>query len=253
MIYLRESLRDYVYEQYRLAATTGVPIMRPLFFDFPNDSNAMLIEDEFMFGPDWLVAPITVYKATSRSVYLPVLPNSGQWRHHFTGTMYKGGQNYTIAGPLDEFPLFQRTEIMPFMKMPAVQKHSDDRKDHVLCVSSSCFGANTAYVTDWTEGYAVSGDAASTFKIQPLSLYYSDDHQDNCITNATSPPDDSYKIKFENSFVFVNQENGTIPLWLFFNHDRMDHMTVASQEGIDYAQKNGYQKMGVQGFIFKAI
>lgn len=110
MIRLRESLREYTYVQYQTAAKTGVPVMRPLFFDFPEDTSAIEVEDEFMFGPDWLVAPILEYKATNRSVYLPKLPTTQQWRHHFTGMNYSSGSNFVINGPLDEFPLFQRVD-----------------------------------------------------------------------------------------------------------------------------------------------
>ena len=110
MIRLRESIREYVYAQYQTAVKTGVPVMRPLFFDFPEDVSAVEVEDEFMFGPDWLVAPILQYQATNRSVYLPRLPITQLWRHHFTGTNYSGGSNYLIDGPVDEFPLFQRVD-----------------------------------------------------------------------------------------------------------------------------------------------
>ena len=53
------------------AAETGTPPMRPLFFDFPDDPACYAVEDQFMFGPDILVAPVLEQGATSRSVYLP--------------------------------------------------------------------------------------------------------------------------------------------------------------------------------------
>ena len=58
LLFLRERLRPYIMAQMRLASEAGVPPMRPLFFDFPQDAAAARVDDEFMFGPDLLVAPV---------------------------------------------------------------------------------------------------------------------------------------------------------------------------------------------------
>ena len=56
MMQIREQLRPYVMEQYEAAAADGTPIMRPLFFDFHNDTASQTVNDQQMFGPDYLVA-----------------------------------------------------------------------------------------------------------------------------------------------------------------------------------------------------
>ena len=71
---LREQLRPYVMEQYKAAAADGTPIMRPLFFDFHTDLESQTVDDQLMFGPDYLVAPVLQKGVQSRSVYLPPLP-----------------------------------------------------------------------------------------------------------------------------------------------------------------------------------
>ena len=58
-------------EQMKLASDRGIPPMRPLFFDFDDDKKVAEVEDQFLFGPDLLVAPITDYRARDRTVYLP--------------------------------------------------------------------------------------------------------------------------------------------------------------------------------------
>ena len=68
MMHLREQLRPYIMRQYAAAADTGAPIMRPLFYDFWEDPVAALVEDQMMFGPDFLVAPQLDQDATNRSV-----------------------------------------------------------------------------------------------------------------------------------------------------------------------------------------
>jgi hypothetical protein len=64
-ILLRERLRPYVMEQMKLASERGLPPMRPVFFDFSNDPKTWEIEDQFLFGADILVAPVTYYKLRS--------------------------------------------------------------------------------------------------------------------------------------------------------------------------------------------
>jgi alpha-D-xyloside xylohydrolase len=76
-----------------------------LFFDYPEDSTTYDIGDEFLFGPDVLVAPVCEYQVSSRNVYLPA---GAVWENAWSGTTVEGGQWLTEETPLDLFPLFQR-------------------------------------------------------------------------------------------------------------------------------------------------
>lgn len=102
---LRERLRPYIHQQMSVAATTGVPPMRPLFVDFPNDPSAWTVEDQFLFGPDILVAPVTVAGQTERSVYLPA---GTEWTNAWTGSSHTGGATVRVDAPIDRIPLFLR-------------------------------------------------------------------------------------------------------------------------------------------------
>jgi alpha-glucosidase (family GH31 glycosyl hydrolase) len=62
-----------------------------------------------MFGPKYLAAPVLANGVRSRTVYLPATP--GGWTHYYTGEKYSGGENATVSAPLDELPLFVRTEV----------------------------------------------------------------------------------------------------------------------------------------------
>lgn len=104
-LFLRERLKPYILEQMRVAAKKGTPPMRPLFFDFPNDRRAASIEDQFLFGPDLVVAPILEPGATSRLVYLPA---GVRWKNAWTGELLEGGQMLEVAAPLAQIPLFVR-------------------------------------------------------------------------------------------------------------------------------------------------
>ena len=118
MVRLRESLRPYIAATRAQYDTQGLPMMRPLALSFPDDAtcvNMTLTDTQFMFGDRYLVAPIvTNCTATTsclwREVYLPVLPSSGTWVHHFTNESFKGGQTLNVSGPIQHFPLFRRVD-----------------------------------------------------------------------------------------------------------------------------------------------
>ena len=79
---LRERLRPYVMAQMQLASDRGIPPMRPLFFDYEHDPQTRAIEDQFLFGPDLLVAPVITYRQRSRGVYFP---DGEHWSCAWTG------------------------------------------------------------------------------------------------------------------------------------------------------------------------
>jgi alpha-D-xyloside xylohydrolase len=96
------------------AALSGTPIIRPLFYDFWDDAGAQDVDDQQMFGPDYLVAPVLSRGALQRVVYLPRLPMGQLWVHMFTRVATNtslGGFNVTEPTPLDEFPVYQRVTI----------------------------------------------------------------------------------------------------------------------------------------------
>jgi alpha-D-xyloside xylohydrolase len=78
-------------------------MMRGLVMDFAGDRKVWNVDDEYMFGPSFLVAPVTEYKATSRAVYLPA---GKRWYDFYTGRSYDGGQEITATAPLERMPLF---------------------------------------------------------------------------------------------------------------------------------------------------
>ncbi len=104
-LFIREKLRPYIRECMERAHTKGEPVMRPLFFDFCTDLKSWDIDDEYMFGPDILVAPILSEGAESRKVYLP---EGVKWRESSTGRVYDGGQTATANAPIDIIPVFIR-------------------------------------------------------------------------------------------------------------------------------------------------
>jgi alpha-D-xyloside xylohydrolase len=102
---LREALRAYLMAQMANASATGVPPMRPLFLDFPDDTTSWEVDDQFLLGPDVLVAPVTAEGVRERAVYLPA---GSAWTSAWTGERAEGGTWLQCPAPLERIPVFLR-------------------------------------------------------------------------------------------------------------------------------------------------
>ncbi len=100
----REELRDYVRGLMREAHEAGTPVMRAMFYVFPQDAACAGIKDQYMFGDRYLVAPVLQAGARRRLVYLP----AGGWRDVDTGEVYAGGETVEVEAPLERIPVFER-------------------------------------------------------------------------------------------------------------------------------------------------
>jgi alpha-D-xyloside xylohydrolase len=108
---LRYRLMPYIYALAWHTYESGAPSMRALFMDFPDDPNVTDLRDEYMFGPAFLVAPVTDQGATSRLVYLPA---GADWYNYWTNERFHGGQTINVEAPIDALPLFVRAgSIVP--------------------------------------------------------------------------------------------------------------------------------------------
>ncbi|MBO2516166.1 MAG: hypothetical protein CW338_02665 [Clostridiales bacterium] len=104
LIRLRYRLIPYITRHMKIASGQGTPVMRPMFFDFPEDKICYTTGDQYMFGDDILFAPITVQGQTEREVYLP----EGEWILARDRSAYTGGHRVTITAQVNEFIAFVR-------------------------------------------------------------------------------------------------------------------------------------------------
>lgn len=100
------ALAPYVAALAREAAETGLPLQRPLFLHYPEDRQLFAIQDQYLYGPDLLVAPVIDEGSTMRDV---LLPGSGPWRHCWTGEDFAPGR-HRVAAPLGSLPVFYRAD-----------------------------------------------------------------------------------------------------------------------------------------------
>lgn len=104
LILLRERLKPYILKHMKLAAETGAPLMRPMFFDFYEDETCYRLSDQYMFGPDILFAPIYRQGETEHRVYLP----AGKWVRTVDKSVHEGGQFMNCRAEFDQFIAFVR-------------------------------------------------------------------------------------------------------------------------------------------------
>jgi alpha-glucosidase len=107
-IRLRYRLLPYMWQCFEAASQKHEPIIRPTFFNFPNDARCLQDCDDFMLGDALLVAPVVEQGATQRRVYLPQLPPGESWFDFYTRTPLAAGTEHRVSSPLNHLPLFAR-------------------------------------------------------------------------------------------------------------------------------------------------
>ena len=101
---IRISMHDYIKSLYEEASRNGSPLLRAMFYEFPEDEKCWELQDQYMFGSRYLVAPILKLDQFSREVYLP----KGQWRLTSQGEIFEGGRSVTVDAPITYMPVFEK-------------------------------------------------------------------------------------------------------------------------------------------------
>jgi alpha-D-xyloside xylohydrolase len=151
---LRYRLMPYIYTLGADAHFKDGTIMRGLVMDFPADRKVWGIDDQYLFGPAFLVAPVTEFKARERQVYLPA---GTAWYDYYSGRSMEGGQTITAAAPYDRMPLFVRAgSIVP--TGPAIQHTKEGQGGPItLHVYTGADGSFSIYEDDGVSRQYLSG------------------------------------------------------------------------------------------------
>lgn len=179
---LRYRLMPYIYSLAGNAWRNDELIMRPLIYDFPDDIRAGEISSQYMFGPAFMVCPVTepvYYESGSRkienadlhkTVYLPGKSND-IWYDWYTNRRYNGGQEITVEISLEHIPVFVRSgSIVPTMEA-AVSTADTDGKDITLLIYTGADGTFEMY-EDAGDGYGYENGEYCVTKV-----YYNDECQ----------------------------------------------------------------------------
>lgn len=101
---LRIRMKPYIKDVMREASENGSPVIRTMFYEFPDDPACWECADQYMFGPKYLVAPVLWAGVTARSVYLP----AGRWRNMNSGEVFDGCRMINVSAPVEIIPVFER-------------------------------------------------------------------------------------------------------------------------------------------------
>jgi len=122
---LRYALLPYIYTYSRVARETGLPLVRGMYLEYPDQEPAYTHRHQFMFGKELLVAPVTEASSGKPALKKVFLPAGADWFDYFTGDIYGGGQTITHECPVDRMPLFVRAgSILP---MAPKMDYSDEK------------------------------------------------------------------------------------------------------------------------------
>ena len=102
-LHIRENMRPYITKAMTEAHEKGTPVIRPMFYDFADDKNCWEIENQYMFGSDVLVIPVTDKDCRKMNVYLSC---GKTWTNAWTNESFEGGQWISVDAPIEQIPLF---------------------------------------------------------------------------------------------------------------------------------------------------
>jgi len=158
---LRYRLLPYIYSLAGRVTQENYTIMRALTFDFRNDTNVYHIPDQYMFGPAFLVNPVTEAGESTRKVYLPA---SFEWYDFWTGKIWKGGQTIDAPAPIDMMPLYVKAgSIIPMGPVMeyATEKPADDIELRIYPGADGRF----TYYDDENDNYNYEKGQYTTFTL----------------------------------------------------------------------------------------
>ncbi len=148
-IKLRYQLLPYLYNCFYEAHSSGVPVMRPLFLNYPGDKKTYLIDDEYFVGEDLLVAPVVNKGAVDRCVYLP----DGEWINYYNGDIYSGNKEIIVNTPLEMLPIFIKDgSIIP--KYENFIQSTSDIKESILLVDVYLNKSSNSYELYEDDGFS---------------------------------------------------------------------------------------------------
>ncbi|WP_024347175.1 TIM-barrel domain-containing protein [Lacrimispora indolis] len=154
---LRMSLLPYLYSAFMTYHREGIPPVRAVVLDFPEDSRAAVLDDQYLFGESLMICPLTIKDGTIRKVWLP----NGIWHDFFTGEMIKGGQEYQVHADYDQIPVYVKDGAL----IPYAQPVECVREDTVFKIHVRSYGKGRSSFPLYEGDFQTFSDENSDDKI----------------------------------------------------------------------------------------
>jgi len=181
-IRIRYRLLPYIYTCAWLACTRGVPFMRPLVMDYPDDENVATLGTQYLFGSEMLVAPVLAEGATNRELYLP----RGAWYDFWSHERYEGGRRLSLPVDLATLPVLVREgAIIP--QGPEMQYVTEKRCDPITLLVYPGEASQGLLYEDDGESYDYLAGAYA------LTRYRCERRPDGAIALSIDAPEGSYR------------------------------------------------------------
>ena len=165
-IELRYRFLPYIYTLFYEHEQTGMPVVRPLWFEFPQDKKTYLIADQYLLGRDVLVAPVVKEGMRDREVYFPA---GADWVDWWTGERFEGGRQRVVKAPIARLPLFARLgSVIP--TQPVIQNTGEMRSVPITLtiadgVADGAMDVSTLY-QDAGDGYGYRSSEWRDFRFE---------------------------------------------------------------------------------------
>lgn len=180
----RYRIEPYIYAMARKAYDTGVSLCRPMYYEWPTEEKAYDAGNQYMFGDNILVAPVTTPAVDGYSTVKVWLPK-GQWYEEATGTMLKGGNSYERKFALDEYPVYVKAgSVLPYHNSSVKNLRGNDAP---YCLTVYPGAGSSTF--DVYEDNGDDNDYSTEYAVTSVTA----DRQPSSLTVSIAPREGSYK------------------------------------------------------------
>ncbi|WP_369404940.1 glycoside hydrolase family 31 protein [Piscibacillus salipiscarius] len=213
-IQLRYKWLPHLYKLFKDASETGVPVMRPLFMEYPNDEETYQLFDQFLIGSNVMIAPVLRPGVNDRMVYLP----EGVWYDYWTGDKLEGGKRIIAHAELDHLPIYVKSgTILPEANVkPSTAHEVDHMTIHI-------------YPDEASTSYDLYDDDGETFNYEQddyFSLNITVNHEDGNVSVDTTVNNQQYQPKWKDITYVVHGISSDVQL-------------VYNGQKVDFEERNG--------------
>ncbi|RPF54298.1 glycoside hydrolase family 31 protein [Aquisalibacillus elongatus] len=214
-IRLRYKWLPHLYKLFKEASETGVPMMRPLFLEYPDDEETYQLSDQFLIGRNVLIAPVIRPGVKHRLVYLP----EGVWYNYWSGEKYEGNQRIIVQAEIDTLPIFvkQGAMIPEANVKPSTAYDVDEMTLHI-------------YPDDETSSYELYDDDGETFSYERGEYFEMDvkvKRDGTLVTIDASIQNDRYQPAWETVKYCIHDVSSDVEV--VYNGEKLEHISFENR------------------------
>lgn len=230
-IHLRYALAPYIYTMARETYDTGISLCRPMYYDYPTDENAYTFKNEYMFGNDMLIMPITTPAVNDLSTAKVWLPTGSDWYEWSTGTLLKGGQTIERKFLINEYPIYVKAGAIIPMYDETVKNLQENTNNLVLRIFPGADYTTKLYEDDGNnDDYKNSAFTFTTIQSKRKT--------DNSLEISILPREGSFPGMIEKRNVEFQLYGSVMPDSITLNGNRIPYSATKNNKTWSYSGDN---------------